>query len=99
MQTITPAELKQKLRAPKNPFYLIDVREIEEFEAGHLPGALFMPWHTIEEKIKGIDKQRELILYCRTGVRAIKAAKLLEKLGFANLTIYREGWEGWNKDS
>jgi rhodanese-related sulfurtransferase len=97
MNTITLQNLKPKLLQPDKPFYLIDTREIDEYEAGHLPGALFMPWHVINEKVKGLPLDKELILYCRSGIRAAKAAKSLEQLGYSNLTLYAGGWEEWEK--
>ena len=97
MKTISTADIQHKLAQQERSFHLIDVRELDEYEAGRLPGALFMPWHIIEEKIKGIKPDTELILYCRTGVRGKKAAEILENLGFTNITLYKDGWEGWEK--
>jgi rhodanese-related sulfurtransferase len=97
MKRITLQNLKPKLQQHTSQFYLIDTREIDEYEAGHLPGALFMPWHVITEKVKGLPLGKELVLYCRTGVRAAKAAKELEKIGYTNVGLYVGGWEEWEK--
>ena len=98
MKIIDTAALKEKALQKPQTFYLLDVRELDEYEAGHLPGALFVPWHVVAEKMKGIDLATELIVYCRTGTRAKKAADILERLGYTSIALYREGWEGWNKN-
>ena len=63
---------------------IIDVRSDEEFNAGHLQGALHMPYQEIGELIsdKVKDKNAEIILYCRSGGRADKAKKTLIELGY-----------------
>jgi rhodanese-related sulfurtransferase len=96
MRTISLATLQLKLKNEPQSHYLLDVREAEEYEQGHIPLALLTPWHTIQESVKGIKKDRELILYCNTRVRALKAAKSLEDNGFTNVAIYPGGWEEWS---
>ena len=65
---------------------LIDVRSVEEFNAGHLAGAVNIPHTEIAEKISGVakDKSTPLYLYCRSGRRVGVAIEALEKLGYKN---------------
>ena len=60
---------------------LLDVRERGEWEAGHLPGAAFTPWHDITDIPEGLDRERPIAVICGAGVRAATAASLLERLG------------------
>jgi len=96
MPIISKAELGALLAHTERNFYLLDVREQEEFEAGHIPTAILAPWHNIVEKTLGLPKKTKLILYCRTNSRAQKAAKLLNNKGFGSVLIYNGGWEDWN---
>ena len=94
MKTITSAELKNKLQS-ESDFFLIDVRSNEEYDQGHITKALFGPWETITERVKGIKPNQELVLYCNTGIRANKAAKSLEEIGYNNVSVYLPGWIEW----
>ena len=97
MQTIDIKNLKLRLGTQPKVFFLVDTREPEEYNDGHLPGAMLIPWHMIDEKIKGIKKETEIILYCRTGARASRAADILENIGYKNVLLFKEGWEGWEE--
>ena len=91
MKTITSAELKNKLQS-ESDFFLIDVRSNEEYDQGHIAKALLGPWETIVERLKGIKTDRELILYCNTGIRAKKAASALEEVSYKNISVLIPGW-------
>ena len=95
MHIISQSELVDKLQSGQPNFYLIDVRDTDEFEEGHIFGSLHIPWETIIERTKGIKLDREMILYCNTGVRANKAAKFLDNAGFKNIFLYKGGMEEW----
>jgi rhodanese-related sulfurtransferase len=94
MTVISKFELEETLSTSET-FFLLDVREPEEFDDGHLPKAILAPWHDINQKTSGIPHGTPLILYCNTGVRAQKAAKLLEQSGFTNISVYPGGWAEW----
>ena len=66
---------------------LIDVRSPQEYNEGHLDGAICIPEYEIEKEIKNQveDKQKIIILYCDSGGRSKKAQKKLEKLGYSNV--------------
>src|ERR1700751_5571033 len=77
---------------------LIDVRETEEFAAGHLPGAKHVPRSYLESRIEGIapDRAGPLILYCASGTRAAYAARtLIEDLGYENVESMLGGITLW----
>jgi rhodanese-related sulfurtransferase len=97
MRFIDLQQLNTKLAEKEKTFFLIDVREPEEFEDGHLLGAMLIPWHMVDEKIGGIKKEKELVLYCQTNNRATRAAGTLEDLGYQNISVYKGGWEEWSR--
>ena len=66
---------------------LLDVRSVEEFNAGHISGAINIPHTEIAEKISGIvpEKSTPLYLYCRSGRRVGIAMEALKACGYANM--------------
>lgn len=77
---------------------LIDVREDNEFAAGHAAGAKHMGRGIIERDIVQTfpDKKTELILYCGGGYRSALSADNLQKMGYANVWSMAGGWKAWN---
>ena len=67
---------------------IIDVRSQAEWNQGHLERAERMNWDEISNKISNIapDKNKNIILYCRSGNRASKAMKVLIEMGYTNIT-------------
>ena len=67
---------------------IIDVRTPEEFAAGHIPGAVNIPVDRIESgiaSVKGLGKDKQILLYCRSGRRSAVAKGILEKQGFRKI--------------
>ena len=66
---------------------LVDVRTKAEFDAGHLEGALHIPYTEVADRLPelGTDKSRAVVLYCQKGGRAGKAEKTLSAQGFTSL--------------
>src|SRR5919112_4374264 len=66
---------------------LIDVRENDEWDAGHIPGAKHVPRGHLESRIEGAvpDRSEHIVLYCASGNRSALAAKTLEELGYENV--------------
>jgi phage shock protein E len=65
-------------------YFLFDVRTLEEYEAGHLLGAVNIPHNTICKNIHSLapDKSVQIYLYCHSGGRASMARQTLEKMGY-----------------
>jgi rhodanese-related sulfurtransferase len=76
---------------------LIDVREDNEWEAGHATNAIHLGRGIIERDIieKIPDKKTELILYCGGGFRSILSAYNLQKMGYTNVFSMAGGWRAW----
>ena len=66
----------------------IDVRTAEEYKAGHLEGAINIPYDEIEQKIEAVsaDKTADIQLYCRSGRRSGIALESLRSLGYSKVT-------------
>jgi phage shock protein E len=77
---------------------VVDVRRPEEYKEGHIKGAVLANWQDqgqFEEKIKGLDKNKPVYLYCLAGVRSSKAADALVKKGFTKVVHLDGGIEAW----
>ncbi|MGV3464261.1 MAG: rhodanese-like domain-containing protein [Heyndrickxia sp.] len=95
MKEITPKEVETLIQEGKK-LNIIDVREVDEVEAGKIPGAVNIPLGTIESCINELDKSAEYIMVCRSGGRSGRATQFLENEGF-NVTNMNGGmlaWEG-----
>ncbi|HVQ55395.1 MAG TPA: rhodanese-like domain-containing protein [Pyrinomonadaceae bacterium] len=79
---------------------LIDVREDNEFEAGHAAGAVHMSRGIIERDIVQAfpEKDTELILYCGGGYRSALSADMLQKMGYTNVWSMAGGWKAWKSE-
>lgn len=78
---------------------LIDVREDNEFEAGHAAGSRHMARGIIERDIVQTfpDKNTELVLYCGGGYRSALSADMLQKMGYTNVWSMAGGWAAWTE--
>src|SRR5919199_4424300 len=67
---------------------VVDVRERDEWDEGHLPGAIHIPRGSLESRIEQAvpDRTRRVLLYCAAGNRSAFAARTLEELGYENVT-------------
>ena len=83
---ITQDEAK-KIMDSQEGYVILDVREQDEFDAGHIPGAILIPYGSIEEKAPSMlpDKDQLILVYCRSGRRSKIAAQSLEKMGYTNI--------------
>ena len=93
---ITPTELAARL--PVHDFDLIDVREPHEWEIGRISGARLVPLDTLIESLPTLDPAREIVLYCRSGVRSAKALRQLQAAGFQRLRSLAGGILRWSDD-
>ena len=96
-QTMKYEELQNKLNAQEN-FVLLDVRTQEEFDAGHIASAILLPYDEINLKAATVlpDKEKEIVLYCRSGRRSAIAKKALVELGYKDVEDFGgiNRWKG-----
>ena len=87
-----------KLAADKNNA-ILDVRTPREYAAGHLAGAVNLDIHSsdFEKKAGEIGKDRTCLVYCASGVRSVKACKVLGQLGFVKIYNLPGGFGAWSQ--
>ena len=78
----------------------IDVREIEEWQEGHLPSAVHIPRGNLESRIEGVvaDRSTPIVLYCAVGARSAFAAKTLDVLGYTDVHSLAGGFTDWKRN-
>src|SRR5207302_5966730 len=94
----TPEKVEELIRTGE--IQLGDVREKDEWNAGHIPGAVHVPKSYLEQWAEDRlpEKDKTTVLYCAGGVRSAMAADLLQKLGYRNVISMAGGFNRW-KDS
>ncbi len=92
---------KSKQLISQGNITVIDTREESEYAAGHLDKAILLPRGVLEFKIGTMpelaDKNKPILIYCRTGGRASLAALSLKVLGYTNVLSIAGGYEAWQK--
>ena len=91
---ITAPELHARLQRG-DKLCVLDVREPSEYETGHLAGALHLPVGSVAERLGELDRNAEIVVYCRGGVRSARAAKLLAERGFPKIHNLTGGILAW----
>lgn len=93
-------ELFDEIRNGKQ-LYVVDVREQDEFERGHIPAALFIPRGFLELRIENTipDRSAPIYLYCGGGNRSALAARSLQEMGYTNVFSLEGGFSQWQRES
>lgn len=83
---ITQEEAKE-IMDTREDYVLLDVREKEEYDQGHIEGALLLPYASVEELAETMlpDKDKTVLIYCRSGRRSAIAATALADLGYTDV--------------
>ena len=95
VEEVDPSEVREHLG---NGVVLVDVRESEEWDAGHIPGAKHVPRGYLESRIEGAvaDRDQRVVVYCASGQRSALAANTLrEQLGYENVASMNGGITLW----
>lgn len=76
---------------------LIDIREDNEWAAGHAAGAIHLGKGIIERDVEKTvpDRETKMVLYCGGGFRSALAADALQKMGYSDVISLDGGWKGW----
>jgi rhodanese-related sulfurtransferase len=92
---VTPHAVKERLERGDTVVYL-DVREPNEWNLGHIPGAVHIPRGTLETKVEAmIPRDQDVVVYCAGGNRSALAADTLQQMGYHNVSSMSDGWRGW----
>src|SRR5512144_2604230 len=94
LEPVTFQELRRLMR--EDDVTVVDVRPAEEYEAGHIPGALSVPVADLKRRLRELPKNREVIAYCRGRycVYSLDAVRVLRKHGYRARRA-DEGWPDW----
>ncbi len=92
--TISPQELAQRLAGCE--VELVDVRSLEEYAAGHIPGARHLPLQELTERWRELDPSVTYALICRSGRRSAMAAHFLLSCGFVRVHNVDGGMLSWD---
>ncbi len=97
---LTANEIKTILDKDRTGEYLlVDVRQPEEYEAGHIPGAVLIPLGELEARHSELDRNKKIIAYCRSGRRSMAAAITLCGLGFKGVQHLDGGILDWSYET
>jgi molybdopterin/thiamine biosynthesis adenylyltransferase/rhodanese-related sulfurtransferase len=90
---VSTIQANERLHSPGAPLF-VDVREADEWQDGHIPGAIHVPRGLIESRIEGLipDKSRPLAVYCSVGARSAFATKVLGEMGYADVVNVAGGF-------
>ncbi len=92
---VEPAAAREQVDA--GHALVLDVREPDEYEQGHLPGAVWIPRGLLELRIEGVahDRARPVLVYCAGGTRSVLAAHTLSLLGYQHVSSLAGGFSAW----
>jgi rhodanese-related sulfurtransferase/rubrerythrin len=100
IKPLAPGQVKAVLdRDKKGEFLLLDVRQPEEYEDGHIPGATLIPLGDLEARQEELARDRKIITYCRSGHRSMAAAIALCGLGFKDVHHLEGGILNWRYET
>lgn len=94
VKNINGKELKAALHKKNNQ--CIDVRTPSEFRGNHIQGFRNIPLNELMQKVNHLDKNKEVIVICQSGMRSKQAVKMLKKLGFQHITNVSGGMNAWS---
>jgi rhodanese-related sulfurtransferase len=93
---ITPTELSSRLQSKDKVPFILDVREPQEFEMGHIEGAKLIPLGSLPEHLADVPKDKPVVVVCRSGNRSGRAAAFLKEQGFTNIENLTGGMTAWS---
>jgi sulfur-carrier protein adenylyltransferase/sulfurtransferase len=90
----------RELLSSGDPPLLVDVRELDEWAEGKIPGAIHVPRGNLESRIENAapDKTQPIVVYCAGGSRSVFATKTLEDLGYENVVSLAGGYTDWKRN-
>lgn len=95
IREVPPHEVAEMLRGPARPV-VIDLREPNEWNLGHLPGAVHIPRGRLESQIEArVRRDEPVVLYCQGGSRSALAAATLGEMGYEHVVSIAGGYRDW----
>ncbi|HEX5564215.1 MAG TPA: rhodanese-like domain-containing protein [Sporosarcina sp.] len=93
VKSISTDELKPMLKDKSKQF--IDVRTPAEYKGRHIKEFENIPLNLLKSKLDKLDKNKEIVVICQSGMRSSQAAGILKKSGFTGVTNVRGGMSAW----
>ena len=96
IQSIDAGQARQYMAEhPYDAFTILDVRQPNEYNSGHIPGAKLIPLPDLTERLAEIDPRKPAIVYCAVGGRSRVAAQMLSGKGFGTVYNLSGGFKSW----
>ncbi|MCW2977977.1 MAG: Molybdopterin biosynthesis protein MoeB, partial [Actinomycetia bacterium] len=99
IEEVDATRARELFDGPEAPLF-VDVRESEEWDEGHVPGAVHLTRSHLESRIEGAapDRAQPILVYCAGGSRSAFAAKSLQELGYENVVSLAGGYTDWKRN-
>jgi molybdopterin/thiamine biosynthesis adenylyltransferase/rhodanese-related sulfurtransferase len=96
---ISTARAHEFFRSEEPPLF-VDIRPPDEWQEGHIPGALAAPRNNLESRFEAMvpDRDQEIVVYCSGGTRSAFAVKTLQELGYVNVANLASGFVDWKRN-
>ena len=91
---LSPEEVKA-MRARAEKFVMVDVRTPHEYATRRIEGSRHIPLQELEKRASEIPMDKDVVLYCQTGMRSIMACRMLKRLGFSRIKNMEGGISSW----
>ncbi|MDO8445373.1 MAG: rhodanese-like domain-containing protein [Deltaproteobacteria bacterium] len=91
----TPQELKDKITKGSQGLIILDVRENDEVANCRIPKSVHIPLADVSTRLKELDPEKEIVVYCAAGVRSARASKILDGAGFKKVKNLKGGIRNW----
>ena len=95
VKKLSATELKNQIEQEEKLF-LLDVREPNEYEYGHIANSILIPLNQIPNRLSELDPEQEIVVICHHGMRSQQAANYLAQSGFKNISNLTGGIDAWS---
>jgi rhodanese-related sulfurtransferase len=95
VEGIQASEVREKLKGSKEDFQVLDVREEDEVKEKRISGTTWIPYGELKKRLGELDKEKEIVVHCESGLRSYKACLKLQHEGFENVKNVDGGMLCW----
>lgn len=92
---VTADQVYERQQQQDASLFVLDVRAPEEYAAGHVPGAVNIPLDQVADRLAEVPKDKDVVLYCRSGRRSALAGEVLTGNGYTRLQLMQGDMPGW----
>ena len=99
-QRVEPKTVNERIAWSDRSLVLLDVRTTAEYAEGHLPGAINIPHTELASRVAELSeaRDRDIVVYCRSGTRAEQALGVLKEAGFSRLFHLDGDYQRWSEE-